>query len=98
MKLIDSVLDQIQCLEKSKAAYILAHALYSACVGTPGPSLLKVSVALDSNNRELFCKLVQIAFEPDYSNSAQDNAKDFIEAHYGEHIESWRSGHPTYPL
>lgn len=73
MKLLEDVKNKIIYLHTCSAAYILAHAAWSACDHRelPGPSALRVSVALDSSNKELVYQLQQITSCHDYSNDDQ---------------------------
>ncbi len=73
MELLERVKAKINKLGRCSAAYILAHAAWSSCDHRelPGPSLLRVSVALDPSNTELFFQLNQITTYSDYSNDDQ---------------------------
>ena len=56
----------------AKHAGTLAHAVAGACSQKYGVSLLRVSVGLDYDNKQLVLRLLDIIREPDYSNAAQD--------------------------
>lgn len=95
--LINEMMAQIEYLHRCNAAYLMAHALYSACHhgDFPGPNILNLSSGLDRGNKELVGRLLYLTSEPDYSNDAQDNARDWIEARFGaDVIENWlNKGH-----
>lgn len=94
MKLIDTVIERIDYLGDTRAAHILAQALYSACRhdSFPAPSILTASSALDAGNRALMAQLINITTEPDYSNADQDRARAHIELAFGDSITAWRHG------
>lgn len=94
MKLIDTVIERIDYLGDTRAAQILAQALYSACRHDdfPAPSILTASCTLDAQNRELLARLIGITSEPDYSNADQDRARAHIELEFGDSISAWRHG------
>jgi len=73
MELLDDIKQKINYLGTCTAAYILAHAAWSACDHRelPAPSALKISVSLDSSNVEMVAQLQQITTCHDYSNSDQ---------------------------
>lgn len=73
MQVLEQVKGRINTLQTCDAAYILAHAAWSACDHRmpPGPCAMEVSSKLDSNNRELVFQLQQITNQPDFSNSDQ---------------------------
>lgn len=73
MILLEQVKKKIAALHTCPAAYILAHAAWSACDhrDVPGPSALTISSRLDSNNINLLSQLQQITTREDYSNSDQ---------------------------
>ena len=73
MKLLEIMKEKILYLGGCSAAYIVAHAAWSACDhrSLPGPSVLEVSASLDEGNKELLTQLNQITLFTDYSNSDQ---------------------------
>lgn len=73
MDLLDKVKQKIDSLYSCDAAYILAHAAWSACDHRkpPGPSALEVSAKLDSSNTEIVQQLYDITAHYDYSNADQ---------------------------
>lgn len=73
MEILDQVRNKIMYLHTCNAAYILAHAAWSACDHRelPGPSVISVSASLDSSNVELVYRLQQITTHMDYSNDDQ---------------------------
>lgn len=73
MKLLETIKQRISSLSGCEAAYILAHASWSACDHRKfsGPSALQTSSALDSSNQELVWMLYAITSQADYSNNAQ---------------------------
>jgi len=73
MMLLEIVKKRIDYLDSCTAAFILAHAAWSACDHReqPGPSALHISYSLDSSNIELVTQLQKITCCDDYSNSDQ---------------------------
>jgi hypothetical protein len=73
MQLLDEVKNKILYLDTCTAAYLLAHAAWSACDHRklPGPSTLQISAALDRSNKHLVTELQRITGHPDYSNRDQ---------------------------
>jgi hypothetical protein len=73
MKLLEEVKEKITYLHTCSAAYILAHAAWSACDhrSLPGPSTLEVSAQLDDDNIKLIGDLQRITRKTDYSNTDQ---------------------------
>jgi len=73
MKLLDIVKTKIVKLHTCSAAYLLAHAAWSACDHRelPGPSALEMSATLDAGNLELVNYLQRITTMDDYSNPDQ---------------------------
>ena len=73
MNLLEQVKGKITELHTCDAAYILAHAAWSACDFRmlPGPCVFKVSVALDGGNAELISKLQRLSLEVDFHNGDQ---------------------------
>lgn len=73
MQVLDNAKAKISQLSGCHAAYLLAHAAWSACDHRelPGPSCLETSSTLDASNKELLFSLQQISCLPDYSNSDQ---------------------------
>lgn len=73
MQLLNEVKAKIQYLHTCTAAYLLAHAAWSACDHRklPGPSTLQISAALDHSNKHLIAELQRITDQPDYSNRDQ---------------------------
>ncbi len=89
MKLLDTVKRKISLLGGCSAAYILAHAAWSACDHRklPGPSTLEISVVLDEGNTRLFFHLNQITGFPDYSNDDQAEMLRWLdEAGYSRYV------------
>ena len=74
MKIIGTVIEQINENRDCRSSQILASALASACNSRYGVSLLDVSVVLDRQNQALVQRLSNIASESDFSNAAQDSA------------------------
>lgn len=73
MVLLDKVKKKIDYLHTCSAAYILAHAAWSACDHRllPGPSALEISCSLDQDNYDLVVQLQRLSVCTDYDNSAQ---------------------------
>lgn len=73
MEILEQAKQKINYLHTCDAAYILAHAAWSACDHRmyPGPSIFEVSCDLDASNKQIIFGLMQIAQQPDFSNSDQ---------------------------
>ncbi|MGE6136005.1 hypothetical protein [Aeromonas caviae] len=74
MKVLNEILAIIKEHPQTKSSGVLAAALASACNTSYSASLLDVSASLDDNGKRLIDRLARITQEPDYSNSAQDQA------------------------
>ncbi|WP_148611862.1 hypothetical protein [Aeromonas sobria] len=74
MKVLNEILAIIKEHPQTKSSGVLAAALASACNTSYSVSLLDVSASLDDNGKRLIERLTRITQEPDYSNSAQDQA------------------------
>jgi uncharacterized membrane protein len=74
MEILNKIFEIIEAHPKTSSSGVLAKAMASACNGQYTVSLLDVSVKLDDNGKSLVDRLARIAQEPDYSNTAQDNA------------------------
>ncbi|MCF5873941.1 MULTISPECIES: hypothetical protein [Aeromonas] len=74
MKVLNEILAIIKEHPQTKSSGVLATALASACNTSYSVSLLDVSASLDDNGKRLIDRLARITQEPDYSNSAQDQA------------------------
>lgn len=89
MKILDVVKERILSLNTCSAAYLLAHAAWSACDHRklPGPSALEISVVLDEKNTRLFFHLCQISGFHDYSNDDQAAMLHWLhEAGYSKYV------------
>ena len=73
MDLLEEVKNKIADLHTCDAAYILAHAAWSACDFRmlPGPCVFEVSVSLDAGNAELVSRLQRLSLENDFHNGDQ---------------------------
>lgn len=78
MELINTVIERIAAHPKTSSSFVLASALASACNTRYSVSLLKASVSLDPNGKALFDRLTRITQELDYSNTAQDQALEWL--------------------
>jgi len=83
MHLLEEVKAKIIYLSSCTAAYLLAHAAWSACDHRklPGPSVLQLSAALDHSNKELINQLQRITDQPDYSNRDQAEMLRWLNDH-----------------
>lgn len=73
MKLLEEVKQKLIYLNDCSAAFVVAHAAWSACDHRelPGPSALSISATLDNDNIHLIGQLQQITTNIDYSNDDQ---------------------------
>lgn len=73
MDILERTKTKIASLSGCSAAYLLAHAAWSACDHRelPGPSFLELSSTLDGSNKELAWQLMNISVLGDYSNRDQ---------------------------
>jgi len=73
MDLLEEVKGKIADLHTCDAAYILAHAAWSACDFRmlPGPCVFEVSVSLDAGNAVLISRLQRLSLENDFHNGDQ---------------------------
>jgi hypothetical protein len=78
MKLFEQLKEQIVICDGSKAGVILANALASACNLNYAVNLVDVSVMLDADNKALVARLCRVTFEPDFSNTDQSMAMDWL--------------------
>lgn len=78
MKIIDKIIEQINEHRFSGSSEYLAIALASACNSSYSVSLLDASVKLDTESKELFIELINIAQQPDFSNADQDRALHWL--------------------
>ncbi len=74
MKIIDTIIAQIEKHRFSGSSEFLAMALASACNSSYKISMLDASVKLDSHSKQLLLELMHIAQQPDFSNEDQDRA------------------------
>jgi len=89
MQILEAVKQKLNYLNDSPAAYLLAHAAWSACDHRelPGPSALRVSAVMDSGNIDLVNQLQRITTCPDYSNDDQFEMLGWLHSKgYSNHI------------
>lgn len=89
MEILEIAKKRLNFLDTCSAAYLLAHAVWSACDHRkiPGPSTLEISVVLDKSNTELFFKLNEITTFSDYSNDDQAEMLRWLdEAGYSSYV------------
>lgn len=89
MDLLEKVKFKIAELNTCSAAYILAHAAWSACDHRelPGPSVLEVSHRLDKGNIDLVSQLQNITRCTDYSNTDQAEMLRWLHSSgYSKHV------------
>lgn len=80
MEILNRALEQIKEHRHSKSSEVLAGAVLSACGRSNDAfSLLSVSVSLDCEGKAIVMGLLNIAQQPDFSNSDQNNAIAAIE-------------------
>ncbi len=83
MKIIDQTIEKIMFLKDGDSAFTLAQCLLSACSSKfKAPSFLDISANLDTNNKELIKRLLDITNEPDYSNADQELAISWLQKSY----------------
>ena len=78
MKVIDDVIAQLSENPHCGSSCFLGEALASACNSNYKVSMLDASVKLDMDSKRLLLGLMQIAQQPDYSNSDQSKALTWL--------------------